>query len=198
MGDSNTPKKDDPCIKLAVVRFQYNDELLYNSVAWIGSAQDYDAPAWLYSSPPWPMTERTRQRISVTVISNSVQINTDREVSKIENVHRFCPFHMDSKLANTSMYDVPAMHAMYSPLYEMHAASDDVCDTLHNLDAFPDDRIVDAVDEKFDIAMDRKGAVDKVSKKQGDKEKEKRNCTNHRRPQLGRGAVFDIPTCCTL
>ena len=198
MGDSNTHKKDDPRIMLAVVRFQYNDELLYNSVAWIGSAQDYDAPAWLYSSPPWPMTERTRQRISVTVISNSVQINTDREVYKIENVHRCCPFHMDSKLANTSMYDVPAMHAPYSPLYEMHAASDDVYDTLRNLDAFPDDRIVAAEDEKFDIALDRKGAVDKVSKKQGDEEKEKRNCTNHRRPQLGRGAVFDIPTCCTL
>ena len=115
MGDSNTHKKDDPRIMLAVVRFQYNDELLYNSVAWIGSAQDYDAPAWLYSSPPWPMTERTRQRISVTVISNSVQINTDREVYKIENVHRCCPFHMDSKLANTSMYDVPAMHAPYPP-----------------------------------------------------------------------------------
>ena len=198
MGDSNTHKKDDPRIMLAVVRFQYNDELLYNSVAWIGSAQDYDAPAWLYSSPPWPMTERTRQRISVTVISNSVQINTDREVSKIENVHRFCPFHMDSKLANTSMYDVPAMYATYSPLYEMHSSSDDVCDTLRNLDALPNDRIVAAMDEKFDIALDRKGAVDKVSKKQGDKEKEKRNCTNHRRPQLGRGAVFDIPTCCTL
>ena len=198
MGDSNTHKKDDPRIMLAVVRFQYNDELLYNSVAWIGSAQDYDAPAWLYSSPPWPMTERTRQRISVTVISNSVQINTDREVYKIENVHRCCPFHMDSKLANTSMYDVPPMYATYSPLYEMHSSSDDVCDTLRNLDAFPDDRIVDAVDERIAIAMDRKGAVDKVSKKQGDKEKEKRNCTNHRRPQLGRGAVFDIPTCCTL
>ena len=38
MGDSNTHKKDDPRIMLAVVRFQYNDELLYNSVAWIGSA----------------------------------------------------------------------------------------------------------------------------------------------------------------
>ena len=173
MGDSNTHKKDDPRIMLAVVRFQYNDELLYNSVAWIGSAQDYDAPAWLYSSPPWPMTERTRQRISVTVISNSVQINTDREVYKIENVHRCCPFHMDSKLANTSMYDVPAMHAPYSPLYEMHAASDDVYDTLRNLDAFPDDRIVAAEDEKFDIALDRKVAVDKVSKKQGDKEGER-------------------------
>ena len=188
MGDSNTHKKDDPRIMLAVVRFQYNDELLYNSVAWIGSAQDYDAPAWLYSSPPWPMTERTRQRISVTVISNSVQINTDREVYKIENVHRCCPFHMDSKLANTSMYNVPAMHAPYSPLYEMHAALDDVYDTLCNLDAYPDDRIVAAEDEKFDIALDRKVAVDKVSKKQGDEEK-KRNCTNHRRPQPGR-AVY--------
>ena len=105
----------------------------------------------------------------------------------------------------TSVYDVPAMHATYSPLDEMHAASDamyatldDVYATLRNMDAFPDDRIVDAVDERIAIAMDRKGAVDKVSKKQGDKEKEKRNCTNHRRPQLGRGAVFDIPTCCTL
>ena len=191
MGDSNTPKKDDPCIKLAVVRFQYNDELLYNSVAWIGSAQDYDAPAWLYSSPPWPMTERTRQSIPVTVISNSVKF-TDREVSKIENVSSFCPYTMDSKLTNTSMYGVPAMHATYSPLYEMHAASDDVYDTLRNLDAFPDDRIVAAEDEKFDIAMDRKGTVDKVSKKQGDEEKEKRNCTNHRRQQLRRAVCVHI------
>ena len=96
---------------------------------------------------------------------------------------------MDSKLANTSMYDVPAMHATYAPLYELHAASDDVYSALHNVDAFPDDRIVAAMDERIAIAMDRKGAVDKVSKKQGDKEKEKRNCTNHRRPQLGR-AVY--------
>ena len=109
----------------------------------------------------------------------------------------------------TSVYDVPAMHATYSPLDEMHAASDavlatlddayatldDVDATMHpldDMDAFPDDRIVDAVDEKFDIAMDRKGAVDKVSKKQGDKEKRKRNCTNHRRPQLGRAVCVCI------
>ena len=165
MGDSNTPKKDDPCIKLAVVRFQYNDELLYNSVAWIGSAQDYDAPAWLYSSPPWPMTERTRQSISVTVISNSVKTNIDREVSKIENAVSFCLYPMDSKLPNTSLYDVPTMHATYAPLIEMYADSDAVYGTLHNVDAFPDDRIVAAMDERIAIAMDRKGAVDKVSKK---------------------------------
>ena len=42
-------------------------------------------------------------------------------------------------------------------------ALDDVHPTLDNLDAFPDDRIVAAEDEKFDIALDRKGAVDKVS-----------------------------------
>ena len=72
------------------------------------------------------------------------------------------------------MYDVPAMHAPYSPLYEMHAASDDVYDTLCNLDAFPDDRIETAVDERFTIAMDRKGAVDKVSKQQGDEEEKKK------------------------
>ena len=47
----------------------------------------------------------------------------------------------------------------------MHAASDDVYNALRNLDAFPDDRIVAAFDERIAIAMDRKGAVDKVSKK---------------------------------
>ena len=102
-------------------------------------------------------------------------------------------------MTNTSVYGVPAMHATYSPLYEMHAASDNVYATLdnvyaivHNLDAFPDDRIETAMDERFAIAMDRKGAVDKVSKKQGDKEKEKRNCTNHRRQQLGRAVCVHI------
>ena len=84
------------------------------------------------------------------------------------------------------------MYATYSPLYEMHSSSDDVCDTLRNLDALPNDRIVAAMDEKFDIALGRKGAVDKVSKKQGDKEKRKRNCTNHRRPQLGRAVCVCI------
>ena len=174
MGDSNTHKKDDPRIMLAVVRFQYNDELLYNSVAWIGSAQDYDAPAWLYSSPPWPMTERTRQSRMVTVISNSVNTIIDREVSKIENVASFCPYPMDSKLPNTSVYNVLAMHAMYAPLIEMHAASDAVYTTLDNVDAFSDDRIVAAKDEMIAIALDRKGAVDKVSKKQGDEEEKKK------------------------
>ena len=81
------------------------------------------------------------------------------------------------------------MHAMYSPLYETHCASENVYSALHNLDAFPDDRILAAMDERVAIAMDRKGAVDKVSKKQGHKEEKKRNCTNHRRPQLGR-AVY--------
>ena len=105
------------------------------------------------------------------------------------------------------MYNVPAMHATYSPLDEMHAASDavlatlddayatldDVDATMHpldDMDAFPDDRIVDAVDERIAIAMDnRKGAVDKVSKKEGDEEEKKRNCTNHRRPLLGRAVL---------
>ena len=90
---------------------------------------------------------------------------TDRAVYKIESVPSFCSYPMDSKLPNTSVYDVPAMHATYAPLYELHAASDDVYSALHNVDAFPDDRIVAAMDERIAIAMDRKGAVDKVSKK---------------------------------
>ena len=98
------------------------------------------------------------------------------------------------------MYDVPAMHATYSPLDEMHATLDDVYATLDDvyatvhplddMDAFPDDRIVDAMDKRTTIAMDnRKGAVDKVSKKEGDEEEKKRNCTNHRRPLLGRAVL---------
>ena len=91
------------------------------------------------------------------------------------------------------MYDVPAMHATYSPLDEMHATLDDVYATVHpldDMDAFPDDRIVDAMDKRTAIAMDnRKGAVDKVSKKEGDEEEKKRNCTNHRRPLLGRAVL---------
>ena len=65
------------------------------------------------------------------------------------------------------MYDVPAMHATYSPLDEMHATLDDVYATLRNMDAFPDDRIVATMDEdeRVAVAMDRKDAVDKVSKK---------------------------------
>ena len=90
------------------------------------------------------------------------------------------------------MYNVLAMHATYAPLYEMHAALDDVYAALCNMDAFPDDRIVAAEDEKFDIALDRKVAVDKVSKKQGDEEKRKRSCTNHRRQQLGRAVCVCI------
>ena len=140
--------------------------------------------------------------INLVSVNLKISFNkiTDRAVYKIENVPSFCPNPMDSKLPNTSVYNVLAMHAMYAPLIEMHAASDAVYTTLDNVDAFPDDRIVAAKDEMIAIALDRKGAVAvvKVSKKQGDEEKEKRNCTNHRRPQLGRGAVFDIPTCCTL
>ena len=118
---------------------------------------------------------------TVMVISFSSTItNTDRAVLKIENVSSFSPINMDRKLT-TSLYDVLSMHATYAPLYEMHAASadvyatlDDVYATVHtldatlrNLDAFPDDRIVAAMDEdeRVAIAMDRKGAVDKVSKK---------------------------------
>ena len=118
---------------------------------------------------------------SLVSVNLSFHKITDRAVYKIENVPSFCPYPMDSKLPNISEYDVSAMHATYSPLYEMHAASadvyatlDDVYATVHtldatlrNLDAFPDDRIVAAMDEdeRVAIAMDRKGAVDKVSKK---------------------------------
>ena len=77
----------------------------------------------------------------------------------------FCSYSMDRKLPITSVYDVPAMHDTYSPLDKKHAALDDVYNTLRNVDAFPDDRIVAALDERIAIAMERKGAVDKVSKK---------------------------------
>ena len=125
---------------------------------------------------------------SLVSVNLNISFNkiTDRAVYKIENVDSCCPYPMDSKLPITSVYDVPAMHATYSPLYEMyaasddlyvasdnayysldemHAASDDVYNALRNLDAFPDDRIVAALDERIAIAMDRKGSVDKVSKK---------------------------------
>ena len=129
--------------------------------------------------------------VSVNLKLSSNQI-TDRAVYKIENVPSFCPYPMDSKLPNTSVYNVLAMHAMYAPLIEMHAASDAVYTTLDNVDAFPDDRIVAAKDEMIAIALDRKGAVIRVSKKQGDEEKRKRSCTNHRRQQLGRAVCVRI------
>ena len=101
---------------------------------------------------------------SLVSVNLSFHKITDRAVYKIENVHSFCPYPMDSKLPITSVYAVLAMHATYAPVDEM-AALDDVYSALHNVDAFPDDRIMDAVDERIAIAMDRKGAVDKVSKK---------------------------------
>ena len=111
---------------------------------------------------------------SLVSVNLSFHKITDRAVYKIENVPSFCPYPMDRKLPNTSVYDVPAMHATYAPLDEMYTASDDVFTAsddvyaaLRNLDDFPDDRIVAAMDEdeRVAIAMDRKGAVDKVSKK---------------------------------
>ena len=131
----------------------------------LGRGPEWTSPAVFRASQDHD-GEDENNLVSVNLKSSFNKI-TDRAVYKIENVPSFCPYPMDSKLPNISEYDVSAMHATYSPLYEMHAASDDVCDTLHNLDAFPDDRIVAAMDEdeRVAIAMDRKGAVDKVSKK---------------------------------
>ena len=123
---------------------------------------------------------------SLVSVNLSFHKITDRAVYKIENVPSFCPYSMDRKLPNTSVYDVPTMRATYAPLDKIRAASDavyaaldNVYATLRNMDAFPDDRIVAVAtmdkDERVAIAMDRKDAVDKVSKKQGDEEKRKRS-----------------------
>ena len=145
----------------------------------LGRGPEWTSPAVFRASQDHD-GEDENNLVSVNLKFSSNKI-TDRAVYKIENVPSFCPYPMDSKLPNISEYDVSAMHATYSPLYEMHAASadvyatlDDVYATVHtldatlrNLDAFPDDRIVAAMDEdeRVAIAMDRKGAMDKVSKK---------------------------------